>query len=244
MLFGPISSGANIVGNMVANVRTGPGGTLGVGIHIDGPQTSGSVATSNHTITGNVIKNCDGSAITNGGMNSDIVVSGNIIINTNSVVPGAAIQLTDALRILIIGNNISGTGKNPAIAMLGTSEDWQISQNQFSNVGTEPVSLRGIASVLTNNFGYNPIGAIPNPWPSTGSDLTNDVAAGSPSPQSGTVYTVRHSPKTVVITGGAVSQITVNGVDTGLSAGVFKLGIGETIAVNYHVAPTTGLFGE
>ncbi len=244
MLFGPISAGANIVGNMITNVRAGVGGTLGAGIHIAGPQTSGSVATSNHTIMGNVIKNCDGSAITNGGMNSDIVVSGNIVENTNSVVPGAAIQLTDAVRVLITGNNISGTGQNPAIAMFGTSDDWQISQNQFSNLGTEPVSLRGTGSVLINNFGYNPVGIIPNPWPSTGGDLTNNVAGGDPSPQSGTVYTVRHSPKTVVVTSGAVSQITINGVDTGLIAGVFKLGIGETIAINYRVAPTTAIFGE
>jgi hypothetical protein len=74
--------------------------------------------------------------------------------------------------------------------------------------------------------------------------LTNHVAAGSPIPQNGTVYTVRHSPKTVVVTSGAVSQITINGVDTGLTTGVFKLGIGETIAINYHVAPTTMIFEE
>jgi hypothetical protein len=138
----------------------------------------------------------------------------------------------------------TGTGPNPAIAMLGASEDWQISQNCISNFGTEPVALRGTGSVLINNFGYNPIGPISNPWPTGNGDLTNNVDAGSPSPQSGTIYTVRHTPKTIVVTNGAVSQITINGLNTGLTAGVFKLGIGETIAISYDVVSTTAIFGE
>jgi parallel beta helix pectate lyase-like protein len=244
MLFGPVSSGATIVGNMIANVKARVGGTLGAGIHLAGPETSSSMATSNHSITGNVIKNCDGSAITNGGSNSDIVISGNIIENTNQVVPAAAIQLSNAVRVVITGNNFNGVGSNPVIAMSGNSDNWDISQNYLNNVGTEPVALRGTDSVLINNFGYNPIGAIADPWPTSNSDLTNNVASGSPSPQSGTVYTVRHTPKTVVVTGGTVSQITIDGVDTGLAAGVFKLGIGETISISYGVAPITAIFGE
>ena len=110
---------------------------------------------------------------------------------------------------------------------------------------TDPVSLRGTGSVVINNAGYNPVGDIPDPWPASGGDLTNDVTAGSPNPQSGTVYTVRHSPKTIVVTGGDLSQITINGVDTGLTAGVFKLGIGETIAVTYDtLLPTSAIFAE
>jgi hypothetical protein len=243
MLFGPVSSGATIVGNMIANVRASAGGTLGAGIYLAGPEKLGSVPTSNHTITGNVIKNCDGSAIANGGLNSDIVISGNVIENTNSVVPGAAIQLSDASRVLITGNNINGTV--PAVAMIGKSDDWQISQNYFSNIGAAPVLLQGTGTVLTDNLGYNPVGAIANPWPTSNGDLTNDVGAGSPNPRSGTVYRVRHSPKTIVVTGGDLSQITINGVDTGLIAGVFKLGIGETIAITYDTQiPTSAVFAE
>jgi len=116
MLFGPVSSGASIVGNMIANVQAIEG-TAGTGIYFDKPDSSGGPATSNHAITGNVIKNSDGSAIANGGSNSDIVISGNIIESTNPVVAGAAIQLVDAENILIIGNNISGTAPNAAITM-------------------------------------------------------------------------------------------------------------------------------
>ena len=244
MLFGPVSSGASIVGNMVANVKA-IGSTSGTGIYFAGPETLGEPATSNHTVTGNVIKNCEGSAIANGGLNTDIVISGNIIENTNSVVPGAAIQLTDAERILITGNNFSETVPNAAIAMAGNSDNWQITQNYLDDSATDPVSLRGAGSVVINNAGYNPVGNIPDPWPASGGDLTNEVSGGSPNPQSGTVYTVRHSPKTIVVTGGDLSQITINGVDTGLTAGVFKLGIGETIVVTYDtLIPTSAIFAE
>ena len=157
MLFGPVSSGASIVGNMVANVKA-IGSTSGTGIYFAGPESPGEPATSNHTITGNVIKNCDGSAIANGGLNTDIVISGNIIENTNSVVPGAAIQLTDAERILITGNNFSETVPNAAIAMAGNSDNWQITQNYLDDSATDPVSLRGAGSVVINNAGYNPVG--------------------------------------------------------------------------------------
>ena len=56
---------------------------------------------------------------------------------------------------------------------------------------------------------------------------------------------MRHSPKTIVVTGGDLSQISINGVDTGLTAGVFKLGIGETIVVTYDtLIPTSAIFAE
>ena len=56
---------------------------------------------------------------------------------------------------------------------------------------------------------------------------------------------MRHSPKTIVVTGGDVSQININGMDTDLTAGVFKLGIGETIAVTYDAEiPNSAVFVE
>src|SRR5207302_1369980 len=122
---------------------------------------AGLPGTSNHTISGNVIKNCEGSAIGNGGLNNDIVISGNIIQNTNSVVPAAAITLTDATRILITGNNITETALNPAIAMAGSSDNWQIVQNSLSATAPDAVSLSRSASVAAYNSGYNPVGNIP-----------------------------------------------------------------------------------
>jgi hypothetical protein len=36
-----------------------------------------------------------------------------------------------------------------------------------------------------------------------------------------------------------VTQVAIDGTPTGLSGGVFKLGISETIAVTYSSAPTS-----
>lgn len=235
MIFGPASSGAVISGNMIAGVKAIPGQKAGTGIYFD------SAGTSNHSVTGNVIKNCEGPAIDNGGSNNDIVISGNIIQNAGSVVPGAAIQLRNAARILISGNNIRSSAQGPAIAMLGSSDNWQIVGNSLGG----GVTLAGAGSIVANNLGYNPVGSIANPWPSTGADLTNNVASGNAAPQSGTTYTVRHTPKTVVVTGGDVSQILMDGADAGSTAGTFKLGVGETIAMTYGAsAPTTTVFAE
>ncbi len=237
MIFGPVSGGAVISGNMIANVKAIAGGQAGTGIYFD------SAGTSNHSITGNVIKNCEGSAVANGGSNNDLVIAGNIIQNVNTVVRGSAIQLTNTTRVLISGNNIGSNSQSPALVMGGTSEDWRIIGNHF--VGDSGVALSGVGSVVVNNFGYNPVGRISNPWPASGADLTNQVASGGPAPASGRVYTVRHSPKTIVVTGGHVTAVLIDGVATGSTAGTFKLGVGETIAITYTSSPpATLVFAE
>jgi hypothetical protein len=237
MIFGPVSSGAVISGNMIANVKAIAGGQAGTGIFFD------SAGTSNHSVTGNVIKNCEGSAVANGGSNNDLVITGNVIENVNTLVSGSAIQLTNAARVLICGNNIGASPQSPAIAMRGTSENWRIIGNHLT--GGSGVALAGVGSVVVDNFGYNPVGRILNPWSPSGADLTNQVASGSPAPVSGRMYTVRHSPKTVVVSGGDVSRVLIDGTDAGSTAGTFKLGVGETIAITYTSSPpTTLVFAE
>jgi hypothetical protein len=237
MIFGPVSNGAVISGNMIANVKAIPGKKAGTGIYFD------SAGTSNHSVTGNIIKNCEGSAIEGAGLNDDIVIQGNVIENVNFVVPGAAILMRDAARILISGNNVAPNGQGPAVAMLGNSDNWQIVGNNFGGQGG--VTLAAAGSLATNNFGYNPVGVIASPWPSNGTDLTNNVTSGNDSPQSGTTYTVRHTSKTVVVTEGDVSQILIDGVNSGSKAGTFKLGVGESIAITYNFSPpATLVFAE
>jgi hypothetical protein len=235
MIFGPVSNGAVISGNLIANVRA-IGSAAGAGIYF-------AHGSSNHSVTGNVVKNCDGSAIASGGSNNDIVILGNTIADVNLVVAGAAIELSDATRMLISGNNIGVGGQGRAIAMRGSSDDWQIVGNILTGGGA--VTLAGARSVVTNNQGYNPVGIIPNAWPVNSTDLTNQVAAGNAVPQAATAYKVRHAPKTIVVAGGSVSQIQVNGMEVGLTAGSFKLGVGETIAIAYGAsAPTALVFAE
>jgi hypothetical protein len=115
----------------------------------------------------------------------------------------------------------------------------------FAVPGARGANLDGQALVRQYNFGYNPIGVIASPWSSNGTDLTNNVASGNDSPQSGTTYTVRRTSKTIVVTGVDVSQILINGVYSGSKADTFKLGVGESIASTYNSPPpATLVFAE
>jgi len=230
LIFHTGSSGATITGNMIAGVKS-VAGTLGIGIHLD------SSGTSRHTIAGNVIKQCEGSAVVGEGGNNDVVVSGNVIDGTNLVVPDASIVFHSAERITVSGNKIINNRTGSPIGMKGSSTDWLITGSSFAqNSSNSPAPLSADSTVI-NNSGYNPVGTIALPWHPNFA-LTND-GGGSASPVSGRPYTVRQSAKTVIITGGAGTQIAIDGTPTGLSGGVFKLGIGETITVAYSSPPTT-----
>ena len=235
LIFHAGSNGATITGNMIAGVKS-VAGTLGIGIHLD------SSGTSRHTIAGNVIKQCEGSAIVGEGGNNDVVVSGNVIDGTNLAVPDASIVFHGAERITITGNKIINNKKGSPIAMKGSSKDWLIAANSFAqNTGNSPASLSADSSVV-NNSGYNPVGKIALPWRPDRA-LTND-GGGSANPVSGLLYTVSQSPKTIIITGGSGTQIAIDGTATGLSAGVFKLGIGETITITYSSLPSTAVSAD
>ena len=230
LIFHAGSGGATITGNMIAGVKSAAG-ALGIGIHLD------SSGTSRHTIAGNVVKQCEGSAIVGEGGNNDVVVSGNVVDGTNLVVANASIVFHSAERITIIGNKIINNLTGGPIGMKGSSTDWLITGNSFAqNSSNSPTPLSADSTVV-NNSGYNPVGAIVLPWHPNGV-LTND-GGGSADPVSGRLYTVRQSPKTIIIAGGPGTQITIDGTPTGLSAGVFKLGTGETIAVTYASPPTS-----
>jgi Right handed beta helix region len=105
------SDGATITGNMIAGVKSvtdsSGAAVLGVGIYLD------SSGTARHMITGNVIKQCTGSAIVGAGDNHDVVVSGNVIDGTNLTVPGARISFDNAERITISGNKIISNPSGP-----------------------------------------------------------------------------------------------------------------------------------
>jgi hypothetical protein len=235
LMFHAGSSGATITGNLIAGVQS-VSGTLGIGIHLD------SSGTSRHTITGNVIKQCEGSAIRGEGANHDVVISGNVIDGANLVVPDASIVFHGAERVTITGNKIFGNQTGNPIGMKGSSSDWHIANNSFVQNSDDSPAPLSIDSTVINNSGYNPVGPITDPWRSTG-DLTND-RGGDADPVSGQLYTVRQSPKTIVIAGGSVTEIEIDGTPTGLSAGVFKLGIGETIAVTYSSLPTSTVVAD
>jgi hypothetical protein len=234
------SDGATITGNMITGVKsvTDSTGTksLGVGIYLD------SSGTSRHTIAGNVIKQCEGSAIVGAGGNNDVLVSGNMIDGTNLVVSGASVSFDGAERISIVGNKILNNASGRPIEMTGGSKNWQIAENSFAQNGDDTPGPLTADVTAINNAGYNPVGLVQNPWRGSG-DLTND-GGGSINPASAKVYTVRQSSKTIVVSGGNVSEIAIDGIPTGVSTGIFKLGIGETIAIAFEVAPTTAVWAD
>ena len=96
--------------------------------------------------------------------------------------------------------------------------------NHFGGGGN--VELAGVGSVVTNNFGYNRVGIISDPWPSNTTELTNDVVSGGSTPRGGVQYTIRHTPKTIVITGGEVTQLLINGTDAGSNGRNLQAGRG------------------
>jgi hypothetical protein len=83
---------------------------------------------------------------------------------------------------------------------------------------------------IINNVGVNPMG-----------DLTEPAAY----PVSNTVYTNYFGfPVLITISGGTVSQIAINGVNTGLTSDAFTLGPDNTIKITHSSNPTwtwTGL---
>lgn len=99
------------------------------------------------------------------------------------------------------------------------------------------IRATGTHTVVKDNTGYNPVGIITNPYPAATGNLTN-LEAAQAYPTSEAVYTVVYTPKTVIVGGGTISAIDVNGLTTGLTSGVFHLGVGETIKVTHSVNPT------
>jgi hypothetical protein len=231
MVFGPTSNNTMIVGNYVNNILS-VSWTHGIGIYFD------NSGTSNNLIASNTIANCDSGAITIASPNNNTIVNGNIMMNNNRVIQGSPIYLKGGKNWAITNNLISGAPDRP-IKLLSGADNYIIANNQFvGNNRNDPDVHLAINSQVVNNIGYNPFGLRTNPWPALGGDLINDVSSGAAMPVSGTTYTVRQTPKTIIISGGTVSQILINGVNVGQTAGAFKLGIGETINVTYSATPT------
>jgi hypothetical protein len=106
-------------------------------------------------------------------------------------------------------------------------------------------SLTIAVSAQSNSFGYE-WGKLLTPWVRTDTAATNgtsfDSGAGvtAPSvPASGTpVANTSPMPVTVVISGGTMTNVVINGVSVGTGAGTYTLPAGASITLTYTVAPT------
>jgi hypothetical protein len=157
-------------------------------------------------------------------------------------VSDASIVFHSAERVSITGNKILNNRMGSPIGMKGSSQNWNIVGNFFAQNNNNSPTPVSIDSTVTGNAGYNPVGIIATPWHPSGS-LTNE-AGGSHNPTSGQLYAIRQTPKTIIVTGGGVTQIEIDGTPAGVLAGVFKLGIGETIAITYNAVPTTTVWAD
>ena len=100
----------------------------------------------------------------------------------------------------------------------------------------------GTNDTLIGNTGYNPIGYIADPISSSGSSI---VDSGSSSTwTSGTIYTDWQSPKTLYISGGTVTAITVNGQVIDLTSGSIVLQPSDTFSMTFSSAPTVKVMGQ
>ena len=122
----------------------------------------------------------------------------------------------------------------------------------IGNILTENTIFDDIYGIYDNNVpentfiantGYNPVGSISNP---ISGGTTYLVDSGSNSVwTSGMTYTNSGSPKTLDITGGAVSAVTQNGVTlfTATDCSV-TLQPGDTFSVTFSIEPTINVIGD
>src|SRR5258708_11635365 len=81
------------------------------------------------------------------------------------------------------------------------------------------------------------------PWPATWSEIVNGPAAGAVTTPAVPASTVAvNNPNgfavTIVITGGTMTAVVVNGVTVGTGAGTYAVPAAGTISMTYTVAPT------
>lgn len=190
------------------------------------------------TIVGNKMVDCANHAVYGDTNNDHSIVVGNNIINCDSSDGNVRFNNGDDI---IICNNRFRDGPNRPIQLGTSGTNFVIIGNDFTGMSNTSPSLLGTGHRVENNIGYNPVGTVSTPFPATAGVVSN-VAAAQSVPTSNTVYTIAWSPKTIIISGGTVSSIAINGVTTGLTAGVFKLHVGETINVTHSSNPTVTVY--
>lgn len=173
----------------------------------------------------------DGSIIANNKIYGNVTTTYGIAINSSS-------------NVIITGNHITASTAARILTSHATGTNVVVAGNFFTGLGGTPLQNFSASAthIMRDNFGYNMKGAsgttIATPFPTAAGDVTN-YASTNAAPTSATTYTNRHSPKTFTVTGGTVSQITINGISSaGAIGGVFTLGVGDTINITYSSAPT------
>ena len=239
------ANGTNIIGNVIDSTRLGTHGSGGYGIFVI------KNAGSDINISGNLVFNSDGAGIYVDSGNDRPNITNNKCFNNGqvySVNNGIRVNSCDHPNIVA---NYCYNNRGAGIRLTGSSTHSAnvVANMTYGNAGNSPTGIQDASGNndhrFVNNEGYNPIGVISTPFASSGSgDITNS-SQGADVPESRTTWTVKLTPKTIIVTGGTISSLSVNGVSIGTGADrVFKLNIGETISITYSAAPTVTVRAE
>lgn len=189
-------------------------------------------------VDGLYINNCTISQHNKNGINIESTAAGKIIINSNHIYDNSY-TVTDSFMgvnidadvddITIKNNMIEGRHAYGIKTNVGTSDDLVIINNDLR--GNASGSFNNLSSGsnlrITDNRGYNPTG------------YSAQAVGASP-------YTYTNNsgwPEMIVINGGTVTGITVNGQGVTTTSGQFIIGPGQTIQVAYSSTPNFYRFG-
>jgi hypothetical protein len=158
---------------------------------------------------------------------SGIIVSDSFFIgfNLTSLYLGHYTSHASILNCQFTSATTNGSMTHFGVASTGMS-DISLRDCQFAD--HPPSSIQYSWINASGNSGYNPVGL-----------LTAPAVPASGTPQANT-FGVRVR---VAVSGGSLTNIAINGTNTGLTSGMFELDPGETITLTYTAAPTWTWFG-
>jgi hypothetical protein len=210
-----------VIGNVIDTVRTFHGIRASEG--------------SGHIIVHNVIRAVQrvGIALVGEGSTgaaTDCLVAFNSIIDANlaEALDIMAIDIgSNATHVVVAGNRIRGTTHRWGIVLRGGTTRCHV-VNNIVDPGVDGVIANwgDATNIIGHNIGYTPQPAA-------------DISVG-PSP-----FTYTNNSgyvEQVSVAGGTVSSITLRGVLTGLTSGMFTLYPGDSLVVTYTAAPTMRRF--
>lgn len=160
--------------------------------------------------------------------NGDSGVNSSISISNNKYYGAAAgIAIKYSEKISIDSNKIYSAAIG-IIFDIGCTKYSAMNNVLDSCTQTILDSSDAIGRVIYNNPGYNPVGNFTAPTlPATTTAYTNNYGY----------------PCRVSVSGGTVTEITLDSIATGLTSGAFVIPIGGTIAITYSSAPTWKWWG-
>ena len=164
------------------------------------------------------------------GIKLDSATGGNVTGNTILNGYGTGISLVESSNMQVCNNFLNDTSgtQQYGIVESGTSNNNNINNNRVSGSTVSLILKVGSATVTQNNPGYNPVGNFTAPT----------------IPASTVAYTNSYGyPCSVSVSGGTVTEITLDGMATGLTFGSFVIPPSGTIAMTYSSAPTWKWWG-